>query len=91
MSTIDRIQQKVRDGDYFLSLHAEEEMIADGFDRADVENALLHGFLQKKLTRDPRGTRYIIEGPAAEGRWMQVVCRFHETGELIIITVYARG
>jgi hypothetical protein len=66
-------------------------MAEDGFERRDVENAILHGAVDKKLTRDPRGTRYRIAGPALDGRGMRVVCRFHETGNLIIITVYAKG
>lgn len=65
-------------------------MAEDGFDRPDVENAILEGFVGKKLTHDPRGTRYQIEGPAHDGRLMHVVCRFHETRNLIIITVYAK-
>jgi hypothetical protein len=65
-------------------------MADDAFDRADVEKAILGGFVEKKLTRDPRGTRYRIEGPARDGRWMNVVCRFHESGGLVIITVYGR-
>jgi len=65
-------------------------MVADGFDRSDVEHAILQGFVEKKLTHDPRGTRYRIEGQANDGRWMHVVCRFHEAHSLIIITVYAR-
>ena len=65
-------------------------MAEDGFDRADVENAILRGFVEKKLTRDPRGTRYRIEGPARDDRLMHVVCRVHETGSLVIITVYAK-
>ncbi len=91
MSVIDRIRQKLRERDYFLSSHAEEEMGADGFDRPDVENAILQGFVEKKLTRDPRGTRYRIEGPSADGRLMHVICRFHEAGGLVIVTVYAKG
>jgi hypothetical protein len=88
---IDRIRLKVRQRDYYLSSHAEDEMAADGFDRSEVENAILRGFVEKKLTRDPRGTRYRIEGPANDGRPMHVVCRFHESRGLIIITVYTRG
>lgn len=65
-------------------------MVADGFDRSDVEQAILTGFVEKKLTRDPRGTRYRIEGQANDGRWMHVLCRFDEVRSLIIITVYAR-
>jgi len=90
VSAIERIRRKVRSRDYYLSSHAEEEMAEDGFDRPDVENAILRGFVEKKLTRDPRGTRYRIEGPARDGRLMNVVCRGHESGSLIIITVYAK-
>jgi hypothetical protein len=90
VSVIERTRQKVRERDYFLSSHAEDEMVADGFGRLDVENAILHGFVEKKMTGDPRGIRYRIEGPANDDRWMHVVCRFRETGDLIIITVYAK-
>ena len=90
MSTLEKIRQKVRSRDYYLSSHAEEEMAEDGFERQDVENAILQGFIQKKLTRDPRGTRYRIEGPATDGKLMHVLCRFKETGPLIIITVYEK-
>ena len=90
MSIIEKIRQKVRNRDYYLSSHAEEEMAEDGFERQDVENAILQGFIQKKLTRDPRGTRYRIEGPATDGRLMHVLCRLRGTGPLIIITVYEK-
>ncbi len=65
-------------------------MAEDGFERADVENAILRGFVEKKLTHDPRGTRYRVEGPAHDGRLMHVLCRFQETGSLILITVYEK-
>ncbi len=90
VSVIEKIRQRIRDRDYFLSSHAEEEMAEDALERPDVENAILRGAIDKKLTRDPRGTRYRIEGPALDGRRTHVVCRFHETGDLIIITVYAK-
>jgi hypothetical protein len=90
VSVIERIRQRIRDRDYYLSSHAEEEMAEDGFDRSDVENAILRGFVEKKLTHDPRGTRYRLEGPATDGRWMHVLCRFHETSSLVVITVYAK-
>ena len=90
MSVIERIRQRIRDRDYFLSSHAEEEMADDIFERRDVENAILRGMVDRKLTHDPRGTRYRIEGPALDGRLMHVVCRFHDAGNLVIITVYAK-
>jgi hypothetical protein len=90
VSVIERIREKIRTRDYYLSSHAEEEMAEDGFERADMENAILVGFVQKKLTHDPRGTRYRVEGPARDGRPMQVLCRFKEVGSLVIITLYEK-
>ena len=90
MSAIDRIRQKIRQRDYYLSSHAEDEMAEDELERFDVEHAILRGFVEKKLTHDPRGTRYRIEGPTEDGRIMQVLCRFKETGSLVIIAVYEK-
>ena len=52
---ISRIRRRIRARDYYLSSHAEEEMIDDDLDRFDVEHAILHGIVQKKLTQDVRG------------------------------------
>jgi hypothetical protein len=90
MSAIRRVRAKILARDYYLSSHAEEEMADDGFERSDVENAIINGVVEKKLTRDPRGTRYRVEGPANDGRLMHTLCRFSETGPLIIITVYEK-
>ena len=72
-----------------MSSHAEEEMLDDNLERKDVENAILKGRIEKKMTHDERGARYRIEGPARDGRLIHVVCRFREHANLIIITVYA--
>ncbi len=89
MASIQRIRQKIVDRAYYLSSHAEEEMANDLFERSDVENAILKGEIEKKMTHDERGTRYRIEGPARDGRVMHVICRFREDSNLLIITVYA--
>jgi len=91
VSVIEEIREKIRNRDYYLSSHAEDEMAEDGFDRADMEHAILCGFVEKKLTHDPRGTRYRLEGPALDGRMMHVLCRNKELDSMIIITVYAKG
>lgn len=64
-------------------------MLDDELERVDIENAILKGRIEKKLTEDIRGTRYRIEGPARDGRIIHVVCRVKEQGNLILITVYA--
>ncbi len=84
MTSIGRIRLK-----YFLSSHAEEEMMEDGLDRYDIEYAILKGRIEKRLSHDVRGTRYRIEGPVPDGRFIHVICRFHVSRDLLIITVYA--
>lgn len=88
MSNIQRIRQKILDKDYYLSSHAEEEMAEDNIERYDIENAILKGRIEKKLTEDVRGTRYRIGGPTKDGRPIYVVCRFKDNSNLIIITAY---
>lgn len=63
MAVLQRIRQKVVDTDYYISSHAEEEAFDDGLERSDIENAILKGRIEKKLTEDVRGTRYRMEGP----------------------------
>jgi Domain of unknown function (DUF4258) len=89
MTPIDRIRQKVRTRDYFLSSHAEDEMVDDFLERNDVENAILTGRIEKVMTHDDRGIRYRIEGTTMDGRLIHVIARLRETGSLIVITVYA--
>lgn len=86
---LQQLRQKVIDRAYYLSSHADEEMREDQLERRDLENAILKGRIQKRLTQDPRGPRYRVEGPALDGRTIHVVCRLDEQDELRIITVYA--
>ncbi len=88
MANIQKIRQKIIDRAYYISSHAEEEMANDLFERIDMENAILKGEIEKKMTHDERGTRYRIEGPARDGRRMHVICRFRDDSNLVIITVY---
>jgi hypothetical protein len=89
MKVLQKIRKCIVNRDYYLSSHAEEEMLDDDLERKDVENAILKGRMDKKMTQDIRGTRYRIEGPARDGRPIHVLCRFREDLNLIIITVYA--
>jgi hypothetical protein len=89
MSHLQKIRQRILDRDYFLSSHAEEEMLDDELEREDIENAILKGRIEKQLTHDIRGTRYRIEGPSLDERLIHVICRFQEESNMLIITVYA--
>ncbi len=89
MSILRRIKQKIIDRSYYLSSHAEDEMLDDEFERIDIEHAILNGRIDRKLTRDIRGTRFRIKGPATDGRTVNIICRFKENSDLVIVTVYA--
>ena len=89
MSEIRKIQKRIINRNYYISYHAEDEMADDNLERKDIENAILKGRIEKRLTQDARGTRYRIEGPARDGRLIHVICRFLERANFIIITVYA--
>jgi hypothetical protein len=47
------------------------------------------GRIERRFTRDPRGTRYEVAGQATDGHRASVVCRFLGSGVLLIITAYA--
>jgi hypothetical protein len=89
MATLQRLRQLIIDRRYYLSPHAEEEMWADRLERRDVENCILRGLIEKRMTHDVRGTRCRLKGPARDGRVIHVVYRYHALQDLLIITVYA--
>ena len=88
-SHIERIRERIRQRQYDMTAHAMEEMAEDGLDIIDVEHAVLHGEIVRIERDDPRGTKYVIEGIAAdEPLFVGVVGRFLVTGRYLIITVY---
>ena len=72
-----------------MSAHAMEEMAEDLLDIIDVETAVLNGRVVRVMRDDPRGTKYIIEGTAADQQTpVGVVGRFAGDYRYLIITVY---
>jgi len=86
---IDGVREKLRRGEYeFTFPHFFEEMANDGLTYADVERAIARGQIRRRFSRDPRGTRYEIVGPALDGRQIAVICRVKHTGRVLLITTY---
>ena len=85
-----RIRAAVRARAYDMTAHAADETAEDDLDIVDVEAAMLNGSITHAQIDDPRGVRFTLHGTAADGATpVGVVCRFTETGRLLIITVYA--
>jgi hypothetical protein len=86
---LERIRKAILDGRYALTEHANEEMEEDDLDVLDVEAAILTGEIERVLTMDPRGTRYVVVGKATDQETsVGVVVRFVEHDQLLVITVY---
>jgi hypothetical protein len=89
MAVIDTVREKVRNQQYEFAIpHFFEEMANDDLIFADIETAIANGKIRRRFTRDPRGTRYEIVGPATDGRQVAIVCRIKATGKLLFLTTY---
>jgi hypothetical protein len=82
---LDRIRALVRQGEYILSIHAENEMADDRFTEQDLEAAILNGRIARR-ERDRIGrAKYVIQGTALDRRGMTAVAQFFQTRQLIVI------
>lgn len=68
MSRIQKIRQKIIDRAYYLSSHAEEEMLDDALTRDDVDNAILTGRLQYPQRRGNCRRTSEVQGIALKGQ-----------------------
>ena len=89
MAVIDIIREKVRNQEYEFAIpHFFEEMANDDLVFADIQRAIFGGRIRRRFTRDPRGLRYEILGPATDNRLIAIICRIKTTGKLLFITTY---
>jgi hypothetical protein len=88
---LERIRQAILGQRYSLTEHAYDEMDDDRLDVLDVEAAILTGEIEQRLTRDPRGTRYVVTGTATDQNTIvSVVVRFVQHDQLLVLTVYEK-
>lgn len=86
---LERIRSAILEHRYALTEHAYDEMGEDNLDVLDVESAILTGHIDQVLTKDPRGTRYVVLGTATDQETpVGVALRFVQHDQLLIITVY---
>jgi hypothetical protein len=85
VSRIGEIQALVRNGLYYITEHADDEALQDGFDIYDIENGVLSGKTRKTW---PKEGKFEIIGTALDGRTIGMVCRITTSNKVRIITVY---
>ncbi len=89
MTVISQIRQKIRRNEFIYSTHLLVDKLPKlEWTTKDVKNGILNGEVYKILTKDERGTRYVILGQDLDGYEIFIVCRFRADGNLFIITAY---
>jgi hypothetical protein len=84
-----QIREKVRQRQYVMTLHAEEEMSDDELSIFDVERSLLTGEIVERQKDVVTGEwKYLVKGGTVAGDDMVTVAKVSPTGKLVIITLY---
>lgn len=89
----DRVLRKMREliqtSQYVMTLHAEEEMEADGLNVFDVERCVLTGqIVERQKDRVTGEWKYVIHGETIEGEPAAVVAKLGPTGKAVVLTVF---
>jgi len=83
------IKERMRDGRYVMTLHAEEEMDNDDLEIFDVENAVWTGkIIERQRDRETGEWKYLLKGQALSEKSVIVVLKLSPTGKVVILTVY---
>ena len=86
--TPDFILAEIEQQSYEISLHADDERIADGLTISQLEFALSDGKIIEHYPDDPRGESCLVLGFTPERKPVHIVCGKNPSGHLIFITVY---
>ena len=84
-----QIQSLVRQGEYILSVHVENELEDDGFTDQDLEAAIFNGKIVRRERDEIGRPKYEIEGSALDGRGLTAVVQPFQTRQIVVmVTVY---
>ncbi len=77
----------VREGNYVLTHHALDEMIADDLHVQDIEHIVMRGsVIRVEADLESRERKYVIFGKSRDGFEGEVVAKIKD--RVVIITVY---
>jgi hypothetical protein len=86
--TPDFIRTEIAQQSYEISVHADNERLADGFMVSQLEVALSRCEVLESYPDDPRGESCLVLGFAPDDRIVHIVCGRNRSGHLVLITVY---
>jgi len=82
------IRNEIKKQNYEISLHADDERIAEGLTVFKVEFALSNCEIIEQYPDDPRGESCLALGFTPARRPIHVVCGMNPSGHLILVTIY---
>lgn len=84
-----RMREIVRTRQYVMTLHADDEMDADGLTISDVESVILTDqIIGRQRDQLSDEWKYVISGQALSHDAVTVVAKFSPTDKLVFITVF---
>ena len=86
--TPDFIRNEIENQSYEISLHADDERIADGLTVSQLEFILLNSKIIEQYPNDPRGESCLTVGFTSNGIPVHVVCGKSPSVHLILVTIY---
>lgn len=85
----DKMREKIRNLEYVMTVHAEEEMENDSLSIYDIENAVLTGnIVERQQDHETEEWKYLIEGKTIDETDIIVVGKLGVYEKLVIITVF---
>ncbi len=79
----------MRENNYVVTLHADEEMDEDKLSMYDVERAILTGSIIDRQKDTQLGEwKYLVRGQTIQGDEIVVVVKIGPTCKMLIITVF---
>jgi hypothetical protein len=85
---LDFVRSEIKNQSYEITLHADEERIADELMISELEFVLVSGMILEHYPGDKRGESCLVLGFSPEGIPVHVVCGKNSLGHLVLITVY---
>jgi len=82
------IRSEVENQTYLISIHADDERLADGLTIAELESALTNCEVIEQYPEDPRGESCLAIGFVGD-KPIHFVCGKNRTEHLVFITVYS--
>jgi hypothetical protein len=84
-----RMQELIRTRQYVMTLHAEDELVADAMTIYDVESAILTGrIVERQKDRGTGEWKYLVSGQSLAGDGVTTVVKLRRTGRAVFITVF---